>query len=172
MSSGNDEKVRPYHAKDSSGQEAADAVKAVLEHAQQRDEAAKKKEKPKKQPKWMLPLGINLGVFAVYLLIAGPQWVVIDPIEGPPAAERVEGLRAAMFLQASRIESYRQQNGRLPESLDEIGASTVEGVDYVLQGSSQYQLIGSVGETDLIYDSTQPVTEWVGEAGDRLSRGG
>lgn len=171
MSSGNDEKVRPYHAKDASGQEAVDAVKAVMEHAHERDEAAKKKDQPKKQPKWMLPLGINLGVFAVYLLIAGPQWVVIDPIEGPPQAERVEGLRLAMFLQAQRIEAYRQENGRLPESLEEIGASTPEGVEYVLQGSSQYQLIGNAGETDLIYDSTQSAAEWVGSAEERL-RGG
>lgn len=57
--------LRPYQAKTASGQEAADALSADLEHAAARDVAQRKKADQKKQPKWMLPLGINLCVFAV-----------------------------------------------------------------------------------------------------------
>ena len=49
------EDLRPYHKKDKgSGQEAADALAAVLTHAAERDEAAEHKQGPKKQSKWML----------------------------------------------------------------------------------------------------------------------
>ena len=68
-----EEEVRPYHAR--SGSETADTLAEVLEHAAARDEAAKAREAPKRQPKWMLPLGINLALFAVYLLIAPPACV-------------------------------------------------------------------------------------------------
>ena len=93
------DQVTPYHAKDvATGQEAADAVADVLKHAAEREEAAHKKTAPKKQPKWMLPVGINLGVLAVYFWIAPPNWVQVNPIQPPPAEERVESLRRAMYV--------------------------------------------------------------------------
>jgi len=166
-----EDKVRPYHAK-ASGQEAADAVHAVLQHAADRDQAAHQTTGPKKQPKWMLPLGINLGVFAVYLLIAPPAWVVVSPLEAPPVEEQLEDLRLAMYMQAQRVESYRQQNGRLPTELVEAG-SPVPGVEYNVIGIGRYQLVATVGGEALIYDSSDSAAEWVGEGATRkLLRGG
>lgn len=151
-----EDKVRPYHAKkDSSGQEAADAVAAVLKHAQEKDDAAKTRDAPKKQPRWMLPLGINLAVFAVYLLIAPPQWVTVSPIEGPSVAEQAQDMRSAMWFQAARIEAYRQANGSLPASFEETGSSAYEGVDYIRQGSA-FQLVATVGDETVVYDSAAP----------------
>lgn len=156
--------VRPYHAKDvGSGKETADTLAEVLQHAAEREEASRKKTKPKAQPKWMLPLGINLGVLAVYLLIAPPSWVVLNPIEPPPAEEQVAGIRTAMFFTASRIEAYRQANGRLPETLDDVGATTAPGVEYFPRGTNNYQLVGSVGTETVVYDSAQPLTDWAAE---------
>lgn len=162
--------VRPYHAPKTSGQEAADAVAEVLKHAAEREEAAQQKEPRKAHPKWMLPLGINLGVFAVYLLIAPPAWIIVDPIEGPPEAERVEGMRRAIFLQAQRIEQYRIENGELPLSLEDAG-SPIPGVEYTVQGPALYTLVGAVGDETVTYDSTQSIIEWVGGAADKLMGG-
>lgn len=164
--------VRPYHAKDDArGQEAADAVAAVLKHAAARDEAAQQKPRPKKQPKWMLPLGIQLSVLALYLLIAPPRWVTMNPIEPPDQASQEESLRVAMYFQAQRIEAYRQSHGgALPTELADAG-SAIEGLQYVKQGDSQYQLVATVGEQALIYDSTQSDADFRDAAARRLAGG-
>jgi hypothetical protein len=166
-----EDQLRPYHAKDkTSGQEAADAVAAVLHHAAIHDEAAAARPAPKKQAKWMLPLGINLGVFAVYLLLAPPAWVVMNPIASQPIEERVDDLRLAMYMQAMRVDSYMQTHGELPATLEDAG-SAIPGVDYIRQGVDRYRLVAAVGEETLLYDSTESAAEWVGEAADAL-RGG
>ena len=155
------DQVRPYHAKDvGSGKETADTLAEVLKHAAEREEASRKKAAPKSNPKWMLPLGINLGVLAVYLLIAPPAWVVLDPIEAPPAEEQLVDLRMAVYVVANRIESYRQQNGRLPSELGELEMPAAAGLTYVPQGPNSYQLVGSVGTETVIYDSSESLAEW------------
>ncbi len=155
------DQVRPYHAKDvGSGKETADTLAEVLKHAAQREEASRQKPKPKGNPKWMLPLGINLGVLAVYLLIAPPSWVVLNPIEAPPPEEQLVDLRMAMYVTASRIENYRLQNGRVPERLEELEMPAADGLTYVPQGTSGYQLVGSLGNETVIYDSSESLAEW------------
>lgn len=165
--------VRPYRARDvASGQEAADAVAEVLRHAKEREEAAKKKAPPRRQPKWMLPVSVNLAVLAVYLLIAPPAWVVLDPL--PPAhstaAEAVTDFRTAMYFQGiSRIEAYRARTGRLPATLAET-ESTLQNVDYTVRGDSTYVLVGTIGEEVLTYDSsTQSAAEFAGDLSRRIS---
>lgn len=166
-----EDQVRPYHAKDEArGQETADAVAAVLKHAAERDKAAGEKPRPKKQPKWMLPVGIQLSVLALYLLIAPPRWVTMNPIEPPDAVSQEESLRVAMYFQAQRIEAYLQQHGELPQRLADAG-SPIEGVEYVRQGRSAYQLVGLVGEAALVYDSTQSDADFKDAAARRLAGG-
>jgi hypothetical protein len=154
------DQVKPFHAKEaSSGKEAADAVADVLRHAAERDEAARKAEQkaaPKGNPKWMLPQAMNLGVLAVYFLVAQPTWTQVNPIQTPPSAERLQSMRTAMLIDGiNRIETFRQNNGRLPASLQEAGSSPglVSEVVYQTRGDSAYTLIGSVGDEDIVYDS-------------------
>jgi len=147
------DEVKPFHAKDvASGQEAADAVAAVLKHAHERDEAAKQKVGPKQQPKWLLPLGINLGIFAAYLLVFNPQWVVVNRIAPPPTEQQVSNRANAIFIYASKIEQYRNTNGRLPRDLAEAGVSA-SGLDYTVQGSNSYILYADVGGQPITYNS-------------------
>ncbi|MDH3206099.1 MAG: hypothetical protein OEO79_05770 [Gemmatimonadota bacterium] len=155
------DKVRPFHAKDvGSGQETADVVAAVIKHAAERDKAASQKTGPKKQPKWLLPVGVNLGVFAAYLLIWSPDWVVLNPIAPPPVEQQVEKLGSAMWFAMNEIELYRRTNDRLPASLQEAGL-TEGGLDYTLQGTAGYILIAEAGGETLVYNSsTQDPLEW------------
>ncbi len=167
-----EDQVRPYHAKKAPGKEAADAVQAVLQHAEERDQAQLKKQAPKKQPKWMLPLGINLGVFAVYLLIAPPAWVVVNPLEAPPVEEQADDMRLAMFMQAMRISGYLQQNGQLPGAMEDAG-STYPGIEYEALGPQRFRLSAVIGDETIVYDSSQPAQEWIGpEATGKLLGGG
>ncbi|HUF74978.1 MAG TPA: hypothetical protein VMM35_01810 [Longimicrobiales bacterium] len=168
------DKVRPYHAKDtSSGQETADVVAAVLKHAAARDQAAKAKPTQKQQPKWMLPLGLNLGVLAVYLLIAPPAWVVMNPIDPPPDEQLVADLQAGVFFVKAKVESYRARNdGRLPATLEEAGvnAAQAEAIDYRPQSDSTYVLIALVGDTDITFDSARDTDQMFGNLSQRIGR--
>lgn len=167
-----EDKVRPFHSKDPArGQEAADAVAAVLKHAQERDEAAQKKDRRKKDPKWMLPLGLNLAVLALYLLIAPPQWVTVNPITAPDSTDQLESLRIAMFLQVQRIDAYMLVHGELPPTLEAAG-SPMPGVEYIPQGSGRYQLVATEGDQTLAYDSIDSTDELLGTSAGRLLEGG
>lgn len=160
-----EDQIGPYHAKDPArGQEAADAVAAVLKHAAEHEERARKKPPPKKQSKWMLPLGIQLAVIAIYLLISPPGWITVHPIKGPDPAMQEQGLRMAIYIQSQQIEAYRIKNGRLPTSLAELGGSVQPGVEYQLQGTGQYQLVGTNGKAALIYSSTESAQRFLGTA--------
>lgn len=156
----NDE-VKPFHAKDvASGQEAADAVAAVLKHAHERDEAAKQKRAPKKQPKWMLPLGLNLAVFAAYLLIWSPDWVIINRIAPPPTEQQVQNTRLGMYTIGSRIEQYMETNGSLPGSLAEVLGREAPGYEYTVQGNN-YVLYTEVDGQPVSFNSgVQSLSEW------------
>lgn len=149
--------VKPYHAGNASpGQEAADVVAEVLQHAAEREQAAKKKVLVKGQAKWMLPLTLNLGVLALYFLIAQPDFLIVSPIDDPrPAEVELESARHALYLEGiQRINMFVEANGRLPESLEEAGSFLAgQGVDYSTQGDD-YILIYTVdGAEPVIFNS-------------------
>ncbi|MDH3269699.1 MAG: hypothetical protein OEN56_00110 [Gemmatimonadota bacterium] len=161
------DQLKPYHAKGAApGQEAADVVAEVLQHAQEREAAAKKKVAPKGPPKWMLPLTVNLGVLALYFLIAQPDFLVVNPLDDPrPQANIVQDLKRSMYYDGVfRIQRFQSETGRLPESLTELGTSLGEqGVEYTVQGDSTYLLIATVGDETIVYDSqTTDPNEFVG----------
>lgn len=166
-----EDRFRPYHAKgEARGQEAADAVAAVLKHAAERQKAADLRPPPRAQPRWMLPVGINLAVLAVYLLIAPPAFVTVNPIEGPDLASQEHNLRGAMWMVAQRIDSYRIQYGTAPANLSDAG-SAPSGIDYIRRGDNAYHLVATVGETAVVYDSTNPDASFAQAAQSRLSGG-
>lgn len=158
------DQVRPYHAKDvATGQETADTLAEVLKHAQQREQAAAQSTQPPKgQARWMLPLGVNLGVLAVYFLVAPPAWVTLNPIDPPPVEAQVEGIRTAIVFQASRIDAYRAANGRVPQALEDC-CTPYEGIEYFPRGETNYQLVGSVGEETVLYDSSDSLEDWIAD---------
>jgi hypothetical protein len=151
------DQVKPYHSKDSApGQEAADVVAEVLKHAEEREKAAHEKSTPKGPPKWMLPLTVNLGVLALYFLIAQPDFLILNPVEDPrPVEEVVTDMRSAMYFDGiSRIPRFVEERGRLPESLDELDTTLGEqGVSYTVVGDSAYTLSATVGDETIIFDS-------------------
>ena len=139
------DQVKPYHAKDTApGQEAADVVAEVLQHAQEREAAASKRTGPKAPPKWMLPLTVNLGVLALYFLIAQPEFLVVNPIEDPRGAVEVDQqTRSTVYIYGiNAINNFVGANGRLPSNLGEAGSqlATQEGVTYTVTSDSTYTL--------------------------------
>jgi len=153
------DQVRPYHAKDAApGKEAADVVAEVLQHAAQREEAAKKKQGPKTPPKWMLPLTVNLGVLALYFLIAQPDFLIMNPVEDTrPSAEVELQNRSTMYIFGiTYVENFRNANGRLPATLQETGspleASGVT-VSYTRTDSTYLLVVVTPDGRELRFDS-------------------
>lgn len=163
------DQVRPYHARDAApGQEAADVVAEVLKHAAEREEAAKKKTTPKGPPKWMLPVTVNLGVLALYFLIAQPDFLVVNPlVDSRPTAEVITSTKWAVYSDGiTRVNNFLEQNGRLPQTLSEAGSTIADvGLDvlYTPQGDSTYLLIVSLMGEEIVFDSkTDDPLQWVG----------
>jgi hypothetical protein len=67
----------------------------------------------KAQPKWALPLGINRGVFAVYLLIAPPTWVVMKPLVAAPMVYCAQATDAAADMEVVRVATLNYQADEL-----------------------------------------------------------
>ena len=151
------DQVEPYHAKEvAPGQEAADVVAEVLKHAAAREEASKKKVAVKGPPRWMLPLTVNLGVLALYFLIAQPDFLVVSPIvDARSTAERVQSTEDMMLLSASRVTSFLLREGRLPATLAEVDPAS-ESFTYTVQSDSTFILIATVGDQSIVYDSAAP----------------
>lgn len=168
------DQVKPYHAKNTApGQEAADVVAEVLQHAAEREQASKKVRRPPKgPPKWMLPLAVNLGVLALYFLIAQPDFLIMSPnVDRRTVTEQVTSSTTAIYFDGiSRIDSYMATNGRLPATLEEAGSTLAsQGVDYTTQGDSTYILIATVGTETIVYDSAlQTAAEFAGNLASTL----
>jgi hypothetical protein len=163
-----EDQVRPFHAKEAApGQEAADVVAEVLKHAAAREEAVSRKVGPKGPPKWTLPLTLNLGVLALYFLIAQPDFLVVSPnVDRRSVLERVEGTRNAMYFHGiARVETFLNTNGRLPATLEEAGSSLAgQGVRYEVVGDSTYLLIMTIETETIVYDSAlQTGQDFVGD---------
>jgi len=166
------DQVKPYHAKDvAPGQEAADVVAEVLKHAAEREEAGKKKTTVAKGPaKWMLPLTVNMGVLALYFLIAQPDFLVMSPIVDTRSVEdQVQTTRDMMYVTGIRVEGFLGREGRLPATLAE--ANDPNGsFDYSIQGDSTYILIATVGGQSIVFDSAaQTLAEFAAGLADRIT---
>jgi len=151
------DEVKPYRAKEvAPGQEAADVVAEVLQHAAEREQAGKQRIKAKGPPKWMLPLTVNLGVLALYFIIAQPDFLIMSPIEDTrPDAEVLQSTRQGVYFDGiMRVDAFIAANGRAPSSLEEAGSAlAAHGVNYSVQGDSSYILILTIGDETITYDS-------------------
>lgn len=120
-------------------------------------------------------LGVRHALFllalvgTVYVFSGGPLWLQPPP-PPPPTAEHLDAsLRLALYLQGQRIESFRQREGRLPESLAEVGGGLPE-IRYSRTERGTYHLAGVTDDRTLFYSSSlsQTPVEFLEDAEDRL----
>lgn len=90
-------------------------------------------------------LGGTLAVTA-YLAFNPPAWLKTKPIPPPTPAERSAGDRFAIYLQAQRIEYFRNTRGRPPSTMDEAGEA-MAGIRYELLGDGSYALTSERDQT-------------------------
>jgi hypothetical protein len=147
-------------------------VSEVLEDAQRREEARAKKPEPvgrnrQRVAAVSLPLA---GAFSFYLWFGNPAWVT-PSLPDPVTTEKAEaGLRVAMFFEAQKIEQFRNTNGRLPDTMEEMGSAPSE-MSYSRLDARTYQLVGNSRGVTLTFNSDQAISQFVGDAMDRLGIG-
>lgn len=150
-----------------------DAFDQVIKaDAEQRGKPADRR----RQRKWllhpiaMLALLVLFGTIG-YLGAVRPPWLFERGMPPENAALQDASLRLGMAMQYQRIDRYRQANGRLPQSLDDVGAP-MQGITYERVGADQFVLRGRNGTVSLTLRSTDPVREFVANSYTVIQRRG
>ena len=150
-----------------------DAFDQVIKaDAEQRGKPADRR----RQRKWllhpiaMLALLVLFGTIG-YLGVVRPPWLFERGMPPENATLQDASLRLGMAMQYQRIDRYRQANGRLPQSLDDVGAP-MQGITYERVGADQFVLRGRNGTVSLTLRSTDPVREFVANSYTVIQRRG
>ena len=174
MTPGDAEPPRPKKdPRRGTGSETADLVSEVLEDAARREEVRGRKAPVGRSRQRVAAVSLPLaGALSFYLWFGNPAWVT-PTMPDPVTAERAEaGLRVGMYFEAQKIETFREQTGRLPDTLDELGGTAPAEMTYQRIDARTYRLIGQSRGVTLTFNSDQAIQQFVGDAMDRLGIGG
>ncbi|MEJ2185213.1 MAG: hypothetical protein P8Z36_04660 [Gemmatimonadota bacterium] len=153
---------------DQPGKERYDALREVLEHEAEMREVERRLNEKQKQlsPAKKVLLAILIPTFfasaAAGTTLLGPK-----PLPAPTAAQAEQDLRAAMFLQAERVEAFIRKQGRLPDNLLAAGSPT-PGVEYRRLDANTYELIGTNGPATVRYRRGEPLNQLLGSGAEIL----
>lgn len=150
---------------DSRGEDYYRVLSEVMEDHAQRQERQRlaSRRQPSSGSQSMGIAAMIIGALSIYVWTAPPAFIRPAPYPEQPARQVDAGLRMELFFQAQKIESYREANGRLPDSLHQAGEPQ-DGVTYERADGSSYRLVASSGGETLVYDSREPLREFLGDA--------
>lgn len=150
----------------SSGDEAARAVREVLEDQADRkarqEQASRRKKKKRLLP---LPLVATLwGVACLVVWVATPEFLLPEPLPEPSPARVEAGLRMEMLALVQEINEFRDETGTVPESLDLVSEAPAPYLRYTPLPPESYRLTGAREGAEIVYQSGTPVEEFRGNA--------
>jgi len=154
-----------------SGEHERDRVlAAVIREQQERTEAAREAE-IRRHRRDRVRRGVLLITWAVvaYIWLASPSWLQVPAPARPTILDEARSLRLNVFLEAQKIEAYRQERGRLPWVLSDAGPPFA-GIEYHRKDNRSYQLDGASDRVRLRYESGSSPLEFVGPAADALEK--
>lgn len=128
---------------------------------------------PGPSPKPLFPQLVALAVatlLAAYVWFGSPGWLGPHPVPLPPVEVEAATLRLEMFIQAQAIEHYREQNGRTPAFLQEVGPPR-PGITYRRLDASTYLLQGHGERVRLSLSSRDSLATFLGADGEALLLG-
>jgi hypothetical protein len=143
---------------------------AEQREAEQRAEERRRRARALGRPVMGVCCALVLFVGA-YLWVERPEWVFQSPPLPESVAVKEASLRIGMAGIAQHLEHYRLKNGRLPVTLRAAGASD-EGIDYETVGSDGWKLIGVNGPARLMLTSDEPLSRFLGNSFEVISRRG
>ena len=150
-------------------EEAQAAVVAVMDGVAEKNRIIAEKEArgPKRPKPLKLVLLLLLVASNLYLWLGNPEWLKFKEPAAPAMEYYQDSWKMAAYLQAQRIEEYRKDTGKVPVKVDDV-RYPVHGVDYTRVSDQQYQLAAGKGASRVVYDSSQPLTQWIGRSIIRL----
>lgn len=156
---------RPDEPERDSPSEHAKVLAEVLDDQKRRKEArAASTRRGRTDTSFFVQVGLLVSAtFFFYLLFFSPTWIAPDPAP-PISAERTEdSLRFYLFTLARQVDAFREERGRLPDSVDEL-AGAKPGTEYVRLTARDYRIRYTSGDVSMLYESTQDVNEFLGDA--------
>ncbi|MBA3259848.1 MAG: hypothetical protein H0T68_10350 [Gemmatimonadales bacterium] len=136
--------------------------------AEQRAAEARRLARARSRPLMWVCAAVMIFITG-YLWVEQPEWVFPARAQPESMAVKEASLRIGMANAAQHVERYRQRNGRLPASLSEAGAHGGE-IDYEALGADGWRLMGSNGPARLTLTSAEPLTKFLGNSFEVISR--
>ncbi len=146
--------------------ELSDAVSKASEHVRER-KAASEEAAERAKPKSSGPR-LALAMVVLAAVVAWDAYVLTRPPEGLPPAEQEVDLGWLVVDAVELIESYREDEGRLPTAV-ELRDLLDEAVSYRAQGG-RYFLVVQSDDVRVEYDDSVSIDEWLAARG--LNEGG
>ncbi len=134
-----------------------DAVSEASDHVQERKTAAEEAAERAKPKASGLALAVASAILAS--VVAWDAYVLTRPPEGLPPAEQEVDLAWLVVDAVDLIESYREDEGRLPTAAD-LSDLLDEEVSYTTQGD-RYFVVAVSDEVRVEYDSSLSIEEWI-----------
>ena len=165
MSEDRNEVTRDAHDISGAG-DRYEALVEVLQHqtSQAANDRAREQEQLRRSqeqrdtPWWLV--GVLL-LLTAWLWIFPPGILRVDQPPPQPVAQEEAALRFTIYVQAQRIKAFREETGRYPDRLEEVGPP-LPGMQYARLAPSLYQLTAVTDRLTLTYRSDLPLEEFVG----------
>ncbi len=135
-------------------------LRAALAHIEMQDAVYRVPTTTGRNRRFTAALTSIVLVAALWVAVAPPSFLV--PPTGPVVSEAdlTLGVRSSLWLQAQQVEAFRVENGRLPATLEEVGAAFGD-MRYVRSTNRLYQLVAVDPQgRSIMYDSASPDPEY------------
>jgi len=130
---------------------------AVARDAQVRDTRFRaRRSEPTRRASWASGTALLVLVAAAAVAVAPPAFLQGGSLPFATPEDLMRGTETRLLLQAWQVEVFRERQGKLPDSLGQVG-TVLSGVRYIRSDARVFQLVatGPRGEP-VVYDSALP----------------
>lgn len=157
----------PSPIQSSSGQEATDALRAVLvQEAEQRQRQDEVPLQPKRRSRAPEVAAVVLTLVLASVWVAPPDSLQPRPIPPLPPIVQEAGLRMDVYMVAVQILQFQSRTGRLPAMMEEALSDPwqADRFEYAVMGEGIFKLTAARGNHVVVYSSDQSLAEFVNDA--------
>ncbi len=139
-------------------------LKSQADEREAERQAEQARRRAAKRPRLLVVAAVLLlNVTAGWMWHTRPDWIFRPTSIAESTAVKEASLRIMMSNAAQHVERYRTRYGQLPKSLRSAGAHG-QNIQYVIDGSNAYRLIGSNDQIALTLRSDQPLPAFIGNS--------
>ena len=154
---------QPSPSEEDRKQALLDAAQAALADAKSRaDEADRQDHSARTRLSPLISCCIASAI-GLYLMVARPAWFITPPPPPDPPDIAAASVRLTLVREASRVQRFQADSGRLPLSMAEAG-SDVTGVQYDRLPDSSYVLRAVQGRDTVRLSSRDAVPLFLGNS--------